>query len=644
MDFNTYKDKVKGGWVGKCAGGILGAPIEGYKRFNKIPLTEELFKTNFANDDLDLQLLWLDLLEKKGQKLSPLDFTEHWKNHVAFPWNEYGIATRNIQLGLDLPQTGVQDNEYWGQSMGSPIRSEIWGMVFPCYPELAVKYAELDSSLDHSGFSVEAEMFLSACAAIAFREDNMALIFKEAATYIKDNCLMAAVLYDVQLWASQQSAAVCAAKIKSKYGDADFTSAPMNIAFTLMALIQANNEFGGLFDSLHLGHDSDCIVATAGALLGIINGYEKIPAIWKERVSEEVLVSAELVGIDHPKTITALTERTCQLGVDFAKSDFFKNSALEIIERPHGQDVSITAEVVSFERSRDAEQITLAFTLQNHTEHKKNVNVNITSPHFDAIASRESVAATKDKKFFVTLSQLRNLGGCNIPYTVQLAYDGIKEDFHKGVPLFGEWLLLGPFMEDDPSLEPMNPKYPDHGMSSLPSVTYMNHDKKRPQTNFIEISEVDGWLQNKNVQHQAFETNIIRPTGMEMDLKQHFYGIGERTLYLVTDVVANEAAIRWLCLGTTAFVSVWINNEQCYQSDQIHRRWPYAHAAEAQLSKGNNRIIIRLDFIIDDYKVSVGLKAHQNKHYHQTQWDVEHGFQLPMGVDLLENQWTTQKV
>lgn len=77
LTYKQYYNKVLGGWTGKCAGGILGAPIEGFKRFNNIPYSDALFATNFANDDLDLQVLWLDMLLKKGKKVRESDFKAH---------------------------------------------------------------------------------------------------------------------------------------------------------------------------------------------------------------------------------------------------------------------------------------------------------------------------------------------------------------------------------------------------------------------------------------------------------------------------------------------------------------------------------------------------------------------------------------
>ena len=154
LDYATYHDKVLGGWAGKCAGGVVGAPLEGFKRFHDLELKDEMFETAVPNDDLDLQILWLDLVKRRGPSLRLNDLADHWKAHVDFPWNEYGMALRNLRLGVYPPQSGSHNNWYWRKGMGSPIRSEIWGMLCPGLPAQAAFYATMDSSLDHEGFSV----------------------------------------------------------------------------------------------------------------------------------------------------------------------------------------------------------------------------------------------------------------------------------------------------------------------------------------------------------------------------------------------------------------------------------------------------------------------------------------------------------
>jgi hypothetical protein len=200
LDYNTYLDKVLGGWTGKSAGGILGAPIEGYKRFNNIELSEKLFETNYPNDDLDLQVLWLDMVKKIGPSIRSTDFGDYWKNHVNFPWNEYGIATRNLKLGVYPPQSGVHNNWYWKESMGCPIRSEIWGMLCPGMPEEAAFYARMDASLDHDDFSVHAEMFLAACEAEAFYLSDPREIIEKVLTLFDPDCTLHRLVVSVLHW------------------------------------------------------------------------------------------------------------------------------------------------------------------------------------------------------------------------------------------------------------------------------------------------------------------------------------------------------------------------------------------------------------------------------------------------------------
>ncbi|MEG1276351.1 MAG: ADP-ribosylglycohydrolase family protein, partial [Ruthenibacterium sp.] len=62
----VYLDKVHGGWFGKCLGGAAGAPVEGFKCLIETRHYTETLRTDLPNDDLDLQLLWLEVLQEKG--------------------------------------------------------------------------------------------------------------------------------------------------------------------------------------------------------------------------------------------------------------------------------------------------------------------------------------------------------------------------------------------------------------------------------------------------------------------------------------------------------------------------------------------------------------------------------------------------
>lgn len=626
LSYEEYYDKVLGGWVGKCAGGILGAPIEGYKHFNSIPYSDKLFETNFANDDLDLQVLWLDMILKKGKKVRGTDFNEHWRLHVDFPWCEYGIASRNIAVGLDNPNTGDHNNWYWNTGMGSPIRSEIWGMVNPGYPDRASFYAQIDSSLDHFGFSVEAEKFLSACAAVAFFEKDMKTILLKGLDHIETNGKCYTLIQQVIDWDAIYDYNIVMGKIKSLYGDADFTNAPMNIAFTVLSLLHTGNSFDFLIDALHLGHDSDCVVATAGALLGITLGYKAIPQKWKDRVGNELLVSPEIVNIDCPATLTELAELTCKAGIHFIKKDnliesFPKNLVYSVPEKDH--DISVR--VTQFPKPFAPDPVHIIITYENQSQKEQVVLITLHSSLFSSQSHKKSVApgSTINISTELTINWAAFDSNKNaIPYILELDIDSKKSlRLSKGLPYYGNWLLLGPFIQDDPTLIESSFKYPDHGMSSLPSVKYMNHDLARSKKSFLTTSSIQELIQSKTIFDQDFHTQIIHPEAMRVDLSNYFHGKGERTIYMYSEIDSPKDTMKWLTMGAVSYLTLWHNGECIYKNETLIRSHPLSHAAELHLKKGRNSILIRIDSTLDDFRIEVGLKDHDNKHPHQCLWN-----------------------
>lgn len=79
MLLNDYKPKVLGCWVGKNAGGTLGSPLE-CKRgaFDISYYTQTLDGEPTPNDDIDLQLVWLNVIEKYGRATDAKILGEYW--------------------------------------------------------------------------------------------------------------------------------------------------------------------------------------------------------------------------------------------------------------------------------------------------------------------------------------------------------------------------------------------------------------------------------------------------------------------------------------------------------------------------------------------------------------------------------------
>lgn len=311
---NNFKEKVFGMWLGKAIGGTLGMPWEGCSS----PLSLTFYTPEptemMPNDDLDLQILWACKLATDWDgKINRQRFAEAWRDCVRFPFDEYGVALRNIALGLKPPYTGSYDN-WFVDGLGAAIRSEIWAAFAPGDPAKAIAYAYEDACVDHNGDGLYAEQYLVALESMAFLSNNIPELIGNALQYIPSDCRLFEAICDTIGWCSESSdPLVIREKIMAKYGVTNFTDVKMNVPFMVAALILSNGDFEkAICTAVNFGEDADCTGATVGAIMGIV-AYDKIPERWKKPIGEGIVVSKEITGINPPKTISEFTDLILEL-------------------------------------------------------------------------------------------------------------------------------------------------------------------------------------------------------------------------------------------------------------------------------------------------------------------------------------------
>ncbi|MEM1583048.1 MAG: ADP-ribosylglycohydrolase family protein, partial [Candidatus Bathyarchaeia archaeon] len=162
ISWKTYWDKVYGCWLGKNAGGTLGGPLEalyGRDEMFNVWWYPKLVEGGIPNDDLEIQLVWLQALRDRGINLTARDLAEYWLDCILYNPDEYGLHKTNLRLGLQPPVSGWYNN-WFKDCMGSPIRSEIWACIAPGAPNISARYAYQDAICDHAGGeSVYGEIF-----------------------------------------------------------------------------------------------------------------------------------------------------------------------------------------------------------------------------------------------------------------------------------------------------------------------------------------------------------------------------------------------------------------------------------------------------------------------------------------------------
>ena len=307
-----YWDKVYACWLGKNIGGTLGAPYEGSRYVNDLSFYDPVPTEPLPNDDLDLQLVWLKMLEDRGADICVADFAEYWNAHLsAYPWDEYGMCARNLARGLRPPVSGWFEN-YYVDAMGSPIRSELWACVAPADPQRAAALAWMDSTMDHAGGEgMWGEMFWAAVESAAFVISDPLTLIRLGLAMIPPACSIARAVREA-VWLHQHGVrwAQAREKVVQVWGHTHMCNAPQNHAFTVLGWLYGADFGDKLCQAVNCGYDTDCTGATLGALLGIIGGTAGLPRRWSDPVGRRIVLHRFTQHLDAPKDLEELTART----------------------------------------------------------------------------------------------------------------------------------------------------------------------------------------------------------------------------------------------------------------------------------------------------------------------------------------------
>lgn len=323
-EVNSYREKVMGCWLGKAVGGTLGQPYEGCDGPLNLNYYDPVPEDMIPNDDLDLQVLWAYVLNSMPTPVVDRDaFADAWLNHVAFPWDEYGIAIRNLRNGIRPPYSGTYDN-WFKDGLGAAIRSEIWACLAPGQPELAAKYAYEDACVDHTGNGIYAEQFLAALESAAFCENDIERLVNVGLAIIPADSRLAMAITDTMTWCKNcNDWLTVRTRILEKWGSENFTDVVMNIPFAVMSLLLSKGDFSkAICMSVNCGLDADCTTATVGAILGIINP-DCIDEKWLNPIGRKLVINAGITGITHPDTLDEFTD----LIIDLSKRVKLRNTA-----------------------------------------------------------------------------------------------------------------------------------------------------------------------------------------------------------------------------------------------------------------------------------------------------------------------------
>ena len=321
INSKTFKDKIYACWVGKNIGGTMGTPYEGRREVLDVKGYVTKAGEVLPNDDLDIQLVWLDAITKLGPLgITPNSLGEIWLSYIVARWNEYGIGAVNMQKGLFPPLSADYDNS-WANSNGAWIRTEIWACLAPGSPQTAAKYAVADACIDHgTQEGTSAAVFVAAMQSAAFVVKDVRKCIEIGLSYIPESSRMAKTVREIfNCFDSGMNAIDCRnyiQKLNADIGDGWF-EAPSNVGYALIGLLWGNGDFKkSMLTAINCGDDTDCTAGTVGATLGIMFGLQVIPEDWRAYIGDEIVTftfnkTSNCYYL--PRTCTELTRRVCEM-------------------------------------------------------------------------------------------------------------------------------------------------------------------------------------------------------------------------------------------------------------------------------------------------------------------------------------------
>lgn len=320
-------DRLLGAWLGRCAGCLLGKPVEGWSRgkikshlesSNSYPLRgylQEDIGGMVRDDDMDYTILGLHVLESHGVNFTTEDVAGEWLSHLPYGlvYTAEKAAYRNLVNGLKPTETATYLNPY-REWIGAQIRADVWGYVTPGRSELGAEFAYRDARLSHVKNGIYGEMFIAAALSQALVVDEIDGMIKLALSFIPSNSRLAEVVRDVLTWRTRHEKwEESWEEVMRKYGACHPVHTLNNLAFVLIGLLYGGKELGDtITKSVMCGFDTDCNGATAGSIIGAMVGAKGLPPEWigplGDRVESAVLGFAE-------NRITDLARRTAKLAM-----------------------------------------------------------------------------------------------------------------------------------------------------------------------------------------------------------------------------------------------------------------------------------------------------------------------------------------
>jgi len=341
-------DRIRGAWLGRAAGCLLGKPVEGVGRagireilqatgrwpladwftarglpetvaarhpWNRASRTTSLAENIDGmpeDDDLNYTMLALALVEE-SRAFTTDDVADRWLKELPGlrVFTAERAVYRNLLDGIDPLEAATVRNPY-REWIGAQIRTDLYGWACPGDPRAAAELAWRDARLSHTRNGVYGALFVAGMAAAACVASDVASVIAAGLSVIPPRSRLARSIglgLDLARRAVPYEDAID--QLYAAHDGLHWVHVLNNAAVVAYALAANGADFSrSICAAVAAGWDTDSNGATVGGIVGALIGGAALPDTWTRPLKGRI--ASSLRGFDGA-TFDALAARTLAL-------------------------------------------------------------------------------------------------------------------------------------------------------------------------------------------------------------------------------------------------------------------------------------------------------------------------------------------
>lgn len=320
------EDHILGGWLGRCAGCLLGKPVEGWRRERIVGLNraignypirgymdsrqpeevrkqfeitdEPIFEGKGTHpwvnnvsampedDDINYTIIGLIMLERYGFDFTPEQVAEAWL--WCLPVLRTCTAERRTYRSLlEMTPAGgtASRRNVYREWIGAQIRADAFGYAAPGALAQAAAWAWRDGSISHVKNGIYGEMWVAAMLAAAATTSDPLEIVRLGLSEIPARSRLAAEIQRVIGWReSGVGWEEAFDRIHAAWDEAlphHWCHTIPNAMIVTVGLLWGEGDLEASIGKAVIGAlDTDCNGATVGSVIGMMRGARALPKKW----------------------------------------------------------------------------------------------------------------------------------------------------------------------------------------------------------------------------------------------------------------------------------------------------------------------------------------------------------------------------